>query len=109
MSLLEDARRSLGSGVKAKMMERYLSAFPHVNRDAFTRVFAILAAQRHAKVIGIFTRLCQRDGKPDYLHHIPHVWALLEAALENPVLIHMKDWFDTNMPAAMRDIPKVSQ
>jgi aminoglycoside/choline kinase family phosphotransferase len=109
MSLLEDARRSLGSGVKAKMMERYLSAFPHVDRDAFTRVFAILAAQRHAKVIGIFTRLCQRDGKPDYLLHIPRVWALLEAALENPVLIHMKDWFDTNMPAAMRDIPKVSQ
>lgn len=107
VSLLEDARRGLGPGVKAKMIERYLSAFPDVDRDAFTRVFAILAAQRHAKVIGIFTRLCLRDGKPDYLLHIPRVWALLEGALENPVLIHMKDWFDSNMPAAMRAIPKV--
>jgi len=109
MSLLEDARRDLGPGVKAKMMERYLSAFPEIDREAFTNVFAILAAQRHAKVIGIFTRLCQRDGKPDYLVHIPRVWALLEAALKNPVLVQMKDWFDTNMPAAMRGIPKVPQ
>jgi aminoglycoside/choline kinase family phosphotransferase len=109
MSLLEDARRDLGPGVKAKMMERYLSAFLDIDRDSFTSVFAILATQRHAKVIGIFTRLCQRDGKPDYLVHIPRVWALLEAALENPVLSHMKDWFDSNMPTSMRDITKASQ
>jgi aminoglycoside/choline kinase family phosphotransferase len=109
MSLLEDARRDLGPGVKAKMLERYLLAFPKLDRDAFTSVFAILAAQRHAKVIGIFTRLCQRDGKPDYLAHILRVWTLLEAALENPVLDDMKDWFDSNMPAAMRGIPEVSQ
>jgi len=67
--------------------------------------FAILAAQRHAKVIGIFTRLCQRDGKPDYLVHIPRVWRLLQAALENPALADMRCWFDTHMPATMRGIP----
>jgi aminoglycoside/choline kinase family phosphotransferase len=109
MSLLEDARRDLGRGLKTKMMERYLSAFPDIDQDAFTSVFAILAAQRHAKIIGVFTRLCQRDGKPDYLVHIPRVWSLLEAALENPVLDKMKDWFDTHMPAARRSFPKVSQ
>ncbi len=109
MSLLEDARRDLGLGVKAKMIERYLLAFPKLDRGAFEIVFDILAAQRHAKVIGIFTRLFQRDGKPDYLVHIPRVWALLEAALENPVLSHMRDWFDSNMPSDMRDIPKAPQ
>ncbi len=108
MSLLEDARRDLGPGVKAKMIKRYLSAFPELDRGAFQIAFSILAAQRHAKVIGIFTRLCKRDGKPGYLIHIPRVWALLEAALENPVLDDMKDWFDTHMPATMRGFPEIS-
>ena len=109
MSLLEDARRDLGSGVKTRMIERYLSAFPELDRDSFGIAFSILAAQRHAKVIGIFTRLCQRDGKPDYLVHIPRVWALLEAALDNPMLANLKDWFDTHMPTAMRGIPEIHQ
>ena len=108
MSLLEDARRDLGPGVKAKMIERYLSAFPKMDQGSFGIAFSILAAQRHAKVIGIFTRLCQRDGKPGYLIHIPRVWALLETALEHPVLANLKYWFDTHMPSAMRGIPEIS-
>jgi aminoglycoside/choline kinase family phosphotransferase len=105
MSLLEDARRDLGEGLKNKMVERYMTAFPDLDDEAFLTAFSILAAQRHAKVIGIFTRLFQRDGKPDYLVHIPRVWRLLEAALENPILTDMKDWFDTHMPATMRTLP----
>ena len=107
MSLLEDARRDLGEGLKTTMMERYRAAFPDLDIDAFNTAFSILAAGRHAKVIGIFTRLCQRDAKPDYLVHIPRVWRLLEAALENPALGEMKDWFDTHMPASMRVIPEL--
>ncbi len=107
MSLLEDARRDLGEGLKNKMMERYMTAFPDLDDEAFLTAFCILAAQRHAKVIGIFTRLFQRDGKPDYLVHIPRVWRLLEAALENPTLTDMKDWFDTHMPATMRTLPEL--
>jgi aminoglycoside/choline kinase family phosphotransferase len=109
MSLLEDARRDLGPGVKNKMIERYLSAFPKLDRGAFEIAFSILAAQRHAKVIGIFTRLCQRDGKPAYLVHIPRVWALLEATMENPVLTNLRDWFDTHMPSTMRGFSKTAQ
>jgi N-acetylmuramate 1-kinase len=105
MSLLEDARRDIDGGLKSKMTQRYLSAFADLDQDAFRDAFTILAAQRHAKVIGIFTRLCQRDGKPDYLVHIPRVWRLLEAALENPILSEMKNWFDTHMPTSMRGIP----
>ncbi|NQU58403.1 MAG: phosphotransferase [Rhodospirillales bacterium] len=105
MSLLEDARRDLGEGLKTKMMQRYLAAFPDIKQEAFDTAFHVLAAQRHAKVIGIFTRLSLRDGKPDYLVHIPRVWRLLEAALENPALAEMKHWFDTHMPVSMRVIP----
>ena len=109
MSLLEDARRDLGSGVKARMLKRYFSAFPELDRRNFETAFSILAAQRHAKVIGIFTRLWKRDGKPNYLVHIPRVWTLLEAVLEDPVLSDLKDWFDNHMPATMRGFPEITQ
>ncbi len=105
MSLLEDARRDIPAELVADMTERYLAAFPQLDRAAFADAFAILAAQRHAKVIGIFTRLCRRDGKPDYLVHIPRVWRLLERALENPVLGPVRDWFDTHLPPDLRRVP----
>ena len=104
-SLLEDARRDIGPSLKAAMLERYFAAFPDLDRDTFTAAFAVLAAQRHAKVIGIFTRLYLRDGKPGYLEHIPRVWRLLEGALSHPALAPVADWFDAHIPAAKRIAP----
>mgnify|MGYP003694439797 CR=1 FL=1 len=40
-----------------------------------------MAAQRHARIIGLFIRLLKRDGKPDYLPHLPRVWRMFERAL----------------------------
>jgi N-acetylmuramate 1-kinase len=102
MSLLQDARRDIDPDLKAAMIERYTAAFPDLDRDAFDLAFTVLAAQRHAKVIGIFTRLDKRDGKPDYLAHLPRVWRLLEAALEHPRLSRLKSWFDEHMPPRIR-------
>lgn len=105
MSLLEDARRDLDPQLVAKMKARYLSRFPTLDREAFARSWAILAAQRHAKVIGIFTRLARRDGKPIYLSHIPRVWSLLEAACTHPDLAPLAHWLDTHIPRDHRIIP----
>ncbi len=105
MSLLEDARRDIEPDLKAAMLGRYFSAYPDLDQKEFEAVFAILAAQRHAKVIGIFTRLCMRDGKPAYLVHIPRVWRLLEAALAHPALGPVAAWFDDYVPAAQRQSP----
>lgn len=112
MSLLEDARRDIAAGLRHGMMARYLEAFPELaGPDAagerFRDDFAILAAQRHAKVIGIFTRLCVRDAKPDYLVHIPRVWNLLERALAERALAPVADWMKINLPAGSRTVPKV--
>jgi len=107
MSLLEDARRDIDEEMKRHLMERYLSAFPELDKEAFQAAFAILGAGRHAKVIGIFTRLAVRDGKPDYLVHIPRVWRLLEASLAHPALKDIRNWFDLHMPESMRRIPPV--
>lgn len=106
MSLLEDARRDIEPSLVEEMKQRYLAAFEDLDRDHFDAIFAILAAQRHAKVIGIFVRLCVRDGKPIYLHHIPRVWKLLERALEHPVLAEVKEWMDIYIAQEARGIPQ---
>lgn len=105
MSLLEDARRDIDPGLVARMKDRYLARFPELDRDAFAASWAVMAAQRHAKVIGIFTRLCKRDGKPIYLGHIPRVWRLLEAACAHPALAAVKEWLDRHIPADKRIVP----
>lgn len=105
MSLVEDARRDLAPGLALAMRERYLAAFPHLDRQAFDASMAILAAQRHCKVIGIFTRLLARDGKPVYLRHIPRLWRLLEAACAHPALALLKIWLDRNIPPSLRVTP----
>ncbi len=105
VSLLEDARRDVPAALREAMIERYLAAFPAIDRGAFRRSAAILAAQRNAKIIGIFTRLWRRDGKPQYLHHIPRVWRLLEADLREPALRGVARWLDRHLPRAARRIP----
>jgi hypothetical protein len=105
MSLLEDARRDISAELKAEMIERYRNAVPDLDWRVYSDAFAVLAAQRHAKVIGIFTRLFLRDGKPGYLVHIPRVWRLLEAALPHPVLAPVAAWFARHVPHPLRRAP----
>ena len=107
MSLLEDARRDINSNIKENMLERYFNAFPTLERKPFSAAFAVFAAQRHAKVIGIFTRLCMRDGKTVYLKHIPRVWRLLESKLSHPSLAPVANWFELNIPHEKRIAPSL--
>jgi aminoglycoside/choline kinase family phosphotransferase len=39
--------------------------------DEFLHDCDLMGAQRHLKVIGIFARICHRDGKPKYLQDVP--------------------------------------
>jgi aminoglycoside/choline kinase family phosphotransferase len=107
VSLLEDARRDVSSALREAMTERYLAASPGVERGAFRRSAAILAAQRNAKIIGIFARLWRRDGKPNYLGHIPRVWRLLEADMREPALRGLARWLDRHVPPARRGVPDI--
>ncbi|MEE9544065.1 MAG: phosphotransferase [Rhodospirillales bacterium] len=106
MSLLEDARRDIDDRLARAMLDRYHAAFPDRDRQAFETVYAILGAQRHAKVIGIFTRLSVRDGKSGYLVHIPRVWRLLARSLEHPSLAAVAAWFEKHVPQEMRAPPR---
>jgi hypothetical protein len=65
----------------------------------------VLGAQRNAKIVGIFTRLWKRDGKPRYAGLCPRVWAYLERDLSQPVLAPVAAWFDENVPPERRGDP----
>jgi aminoglycoside/choline kinase family phosphotransferase len=82
------------------MLQRYLDkAQPG---DAFLDAYWLLGAQRNAKIVGIFTRLWKRDGKPRYLSFLPRMWGLLERDLAHPALAPVADWFAANIPADQR-------
>jgi len=105
VSLLEDARRDVPADLAARMIARYLDAFPAIDRDGFLASYAVMGAQRSAKIVGIFTRLDRRDGKPIYLKHIPRVWQWLESDLAHPVLFDLRTWFDREIPQEKRVTP----
>lgn len=49
--------------------------------DEFLHDCDLMGAQRHIKVIGIFARICHRDGKPKYLQDVPRFVAYLRAVI----------------------------
>ncbi|MDO9190109.1 MAG: phosphotransferase [Sulfurimicrobium sp.] len=64
--------------------ERARKAGLPVNADFhdFYRDFEWMGVQRHIKVLGIFARLCHRDGKDAYLKDMPLVMTYLRKACE---------------------------
>lgn len=109
VSLIEDARRPVSETIQKEMIQRYLTAFPHY-QEIYAELAPLIAAQRHTKVIGIFVRLCVRDGKPRYLKHIPFVWSLLEKHLNHPDMLEFKSWLDTYVPVPFRkEVPVIHE
>ena len=104
VSLLEDARRDVSPGVVAAMRARHRRAVPALATPEFEFACATLGAARHARIVGLWVRLWRRDGKPDYLRHLPRTWRLLEAALAHPGLAELRRWFDAHAPARLRHL-----
>lgn len=65
---------------------------------AFIRDFDLVGLQRHLRVLGVFARLCLRDGKPDYLKDLPLVLAYTREALalyeSEPAIAAFSEWFE---------------
>ncbi|TBV07702.1 aminoglycoside phosphotransferase family protein [Phytopseudomonas dryadis] len=53
----------------------------HDDLEDFLRASDLMGVQRHLKVIGIFARICHRDGKPRYLADVPRFFAYIDAVL----------------------------
>lgn len=105
VSLLQDARRDVPERIEADMLRHYRAATGA--GAAFDDAYAVLGAQRNVKILGIFTRLWKRDGKPRYPTLCPRVWRYLERDLAHPAVEPVKAWFDANVPAELRGDPMV--
>ncbi len=105
VSLLQDARRDVEPAIETAMLERYRAA-TGAGAD-FDAAYHILGAQRNAKIVGIFTRLWKRDGKPRYPALCPRVWRYLHADLAHPALAPVAGWFAANIPVEKRGDPMV--
>jgi aminoglycoside/choline kinase family phosphotransferase len=103
VSLIEDARRDVSPAVQAGCFARYIDA-TGLDAQDFRMGFALMAAQRHARVIGLFVRLLKRDGKPEYLPHLPRVWRMFERALKHEALEPLRRWADRLLPPPLRRI-----
>lgn len=62
--------------------------------EDFLRASDLMGVQRHLKVIGIFARICHRDGKPKYLGDVPRFFSYIQAVLaRRPELAELGELF----------------
>lgn len=87
LSLFRDAFVSWPAERVLSWLRRYwesarLAGVPvHDDFDVFVHDWEWMGVQRHLKVIGIFARLCHRDGKPQYLEDVPRFFGYLRETL----------------------------
>ncbi|HSZ73518.1 MAG TPA: phosphotransferase [Rhizomicrobium sp.] len=111
VSLLEDARRDVPPELHEAMVKHYIEVMyrfgTSIDEKRLRAAMAIMAAQRNAKIVGIFSRLHKRDGKPRYLDYLPRVWNYLNADLQHPALARLSTWYDRVIPRELRGKPQL--
>ncbi|WP_120499994.1 aminoglycoside phosphotransferase family protein [Roseovarius sp. EL26] len=98
VSLLQDARRDVSPQVQQAMLEQYISQ-TDVNDTKFRNAYYCLGAQRNLRIVGVFARLCVRDGKAHYVDLIPRVWAHLMRDLDHPAMADVATLVRDTLPS----------
>lgn len=106
-SLLQDARLDVPASLEQEGLQRYCAAVASretgFDREAFLAAYAAFGAQRNTRLVGLWVRLLKRDGKPQYLQHMPRTWRYLARDLAHPGLAPLKSWYDTHFPESVRN------
>jgi aminoglycoside/choline kinase family phosphotransferase len=106
ISLLEDARYDAPPILAQNLWEQFLTDVPLRDHENYKKAAAILGTGRHVKILGVFTRYAMRQGKKDYLVHIPRLWGYVENHLEKETALEpLRHWFHTYFPQETRQIP----
>ena len=88
--------------LEAAALDHYFALRPGVDREAFMADYAALAALNEARILGIFSRLVVRDGKPRYAAFMPRMWRHLARNLTHPDLTAVRAWMEAHVPAEVR-------
>ncbi|WP_449410439.1 tRNA (adenosine(37)-N6)-threonylcarbamoyltransferase complex ATPase subunit type 1 TsaE [Methylobacterium komagatae] len=109
-SLLQDARVDASADFELRLLGLYVrerrARDANFDMSAFATAYALLAAQRATKILGIFARLDRRDGKPAYLAHLPRIEGYLARNLAHPALAAVRDWHLRHLPGTVADSPE---
>ncbi len=105
-SLLQDARVDVAPDLERAGLERYCrmvaAAEPDFDQQAFAAAYAAFGLQRNTRLVGLWVRLLKRDGKPQYLQHMPRTWDYVARNLRHPSLGALQAWYDRHFPEAVR-------
>jgi aminoglycoside/choline kinase family phosphotransferase len=80
-SLIDDVRYKTSNSLKDKVYNYYLKSNQNIHSEKFKNDFDILSVLRNLKIIGIFTRLAERDKKKKYLKLIPYAWKMIDSRM----------------------------
>jgi tRNA threonylcarbamoyl adenosine modification protein YjeE len=106
-SLAMDARVTVSPEIEQATLSAYIAARHAAgpfDEEAFRESYALMAAQRNSKILGIFVRLDRRDGKPAYLKHLPRIRDYLRRALAHPALADMRAFYELHGLLEERDL-----
>jgi tRNA threonylcarbamoyl adenosine modification protein YjeE len=95
-SLAMDARVTVSPEVEQRTIAAYVAARQEAgafNYETFSEAYALMAAQRNSKILGLFVRLDRRDGKPAYLKHLPRIRDYLRRAFAHPALAPLREFY----------------
>ncbi|NRB03504.1 MAG: phosphotransferase [Rhodobacteraceae bacterium] len=97
-SVLLDARRDVPADIQEHALHRYTDQ-TGVDASGFRADFARLGLQRNLRILGIFGRLCLRDGKTSYLKFMPRVWHHITFCLDLIGDTDLSDLITNTVPA----------
>lgn len=100
-SLLEDARRDVDPKLATPLISQFCTEAGIAEDDTFHAAYAVQAAQRNAKILGIFVRLAERDNKPKYLDLIPRVARHFMRDISHPALADLRTWIETHTSSVL--------
>ena len=108
VSFLEDARRDVAPETVDAVLAEYI-AQSGVDGALLRLHYAVLGAQRNAKILGIFLRLTLRDGKPHYLNYLPRVWSHFRHDVKHPALQAIAAWTERWLPTPYQTVPPLEE
>ena len=119
VSLLRDAYVDWSAAQTDAWLDEFFALvqpqLPHLTKSQFDLDTMMMGLQRHLKILGIFVRLYQRDGKARYLANLPRVLqdTLIEtrwlASSQGGVFAKFDHWLNTAVVPAFRQTFSQSQ
>jgi N-acetylmuramate 1-kinase len=106
VSLLQDARVDVAEALEEELFGYYCARVAAreegFDQAAFAAAYADCGAQRNTRLLGLWARLRARDGKAEYLRHIPRTWGYLARNLRDPRLADLAAWYEDSFGSGER-------